>query len=225
MICIFLTGLEINIRNAIKKEGFWYIFFRVIGMYSILPAWRHAFSTNPYLFRYQLYLTNQDTKSAPFKLTLMCEVGFAYLFEPTYIIQASRNHDEARESMQNIGFVPNYSNDVDDLSKVEFDNIGVQVVSMFTTLIFLETIAKTPNQLYQNAINNKKAETIMHASNPIYDKMKSVGLAPQINIPCDELDRFAMVELTLPYDHYYHAVCCIRVQLHPLAKSQAPPPP
>jgi hypothetical protein len=186
-------------------------------MYSILPAWRHAFSTNPYLFRYQLYLTNQDTRSVPFKLDTMCKVGFAYLFEPTYIVQASRNRDEAQEALQNIGFVPNYSNDIDDLSKVEFDNIGVQVVSMFTTLIFLETIAKTADQLYQNVIDNKKAESIMHASNPIYNKMNSVGLAPQINTPCDALDRYAIVELTLPYDHYYHIICCIKVRTPPIA--------
>jgi hypothetical protein len=225
MIFIFLTGLEVNIRNAIKKEGFWYIFFRVMGMYTILPAWRHAFSTNPYLFRYQLYLTNQDTKSVPFDLTTMCKVGFAYLFEPSYIVRASRTHDEVQETLQNVGFVPNYANDVEDLSKVEFDNIGVQVVSMFTMLIFLETIAKTSDQLYQNVIDNKRSDTVMHASNPIYDRMKTAGLAPQIHIPCDELDRFAEVELTLPYDHYYHVVCCIKVKIYPFGLVFPPLPP
>ena len=180
-------------------------------MYSILPAWRNTFSTNPYLFRYNLYLTNQDTKSIYFDLDTMCKVAFAYIFEPGYILRASKNTSKAKQELQHIGFIPNYSNDLEDMSRAEYDNLGIQVANYFTLLIFLETVAKTPGGLYQDVMADRRIGTVMHADHPIYADMKALGLEPEVHVPFDSFDRFGMVELTLPYDHPYHLVCCIKV--------------
>jgi hypothetical protein len=200
------------LRNAIKKLGFWYVYLRILGMYSILPAWRHTFSTNPYLFRYQLYLTNQETNSGQYDLDTMCKVAFAYIFEPGYILRASKSRARVKHELQQIGFVPNYSNDLEDVNMENFDNLGLQVGEYFSLLIFLETVAKTPAGLHHNVTSNKVSETVMHSDHPMYADMKALGLEPQYHVPCDSLDRFSLVELTLPYDHFYHLVCCVKVR-------------
>jgi len=51
-----------NVRNAIEKEGFGEVAIKMISMFSILPTYRHAFLNNPFLFEYQMYLTNQESK-------------------------------------------------------------------------------------------------------------------------------------------------------------------
>ena len=205
------TGLEGDLRNAIKKEGFWYIYIRVLGMYSILPAWRHTFCTNPYLFRYQLYLTNQDTNSESFNLDVMCKVAFAYMFEPSYILGASRSKSEARTKLKQIGFVPNYADDLEEMGKAQYDDLGLQVADYYSLLIFLDTLAKTPSQLCQSIAENKSIGTVMHADAPIYSDMRASAIEPQIHVPYNNFERFGLAELTLPYDHYYHIVCCIKV--------------
>jgi len=208
----FEIGLSNDIRNGIKKQGFWYVAFRVILMYVILPPWRKAYGTNPFLFKFRMYLTNQDTAWAPFDLETMCKVGFAYIFNPSYILNASKNIEKTQERLQDLGFVPNYANDRNDRKFDDFNNVGLQVASLFSMIIFLESITKTADELYKNAVEEKTGRTIMHDSHPLYEELKRADIELEINTPHDNYNRYPELKLVLPYDHNYHALCAVRVE-------------
>jgi hypothetical protein len=115
--------------------------------------------------------------------------------------------------LQDVGFVPNYSNDTTDTNFKDFNNLGLQVVSMFTMLILLESLKKNAEDLYNSTINNQRTDTIMHETNPIYAEIKKAGIDLHLQVPRDDSPRFSELPLILPYDNFYHVICCIKVQL------------
>lgn len=140
-------GLCIDIRNAVKKSGFCYVYTELLNMYCLLPAWRSTFVVNPFLFKYSLHLTNQQSKGQQFDMLTTIRTAFGYMFDPAYIIKHNESRAEVRREMGEIDFIPNYQNNVDDHVFGDFDRLGIQLLSLFSTYIFLDTRYKTPEDM------------------------------------------------------------------------------
>ena len=56
-------------------------------MYVLLPTYRHSFVTNPFLFKYELLLTNQESifEGKGKDIEILVNATFAYIFNPAYI--------------------------------------------------------------------------------------------------------------------------------------------
>lgn len=174
------NGLSQNIRNAVRKEGLFEVFAKMVVMFSVLPAYKAAFLNNPYLFKYEIYLTNQETK--PFSDTdndevqNMCDCVFSFIGDPTYILSQNKN----KSDIDAIGFTPNYFNNVDDLNFEDHNNIGLQVGTKYTTNLYLESIHKSPEELKKCVLEttssgaNKRCKhqpnfsSVMTRKNPFY---------------------------------------------------------
>ena len=196
------SQLLTDVRNAIKKEGFWEVTIKMLSMFSILPTYRHAFLNNPFLFEYEMYLTNQQSK--PFKdIDKMTKIIYSYLTDPTYILLEESKKNSKDISVDDIGFTPNYYNNTNDMN-LNYSNVGMQVAGKYTTLIYLETINKSPTELYNAIVTGKMNNTFMHANNPIYETFKDINIV--YNVKPDEKDRYKFLDLVVPYDCMYHVV-------------------
>ncbi len=194
-------GLPNNVRDAIEKEGFGEIVAKMIAMFSFLPTYRHAFLNNPFLFEYEMYLTNQESEKFSNE-EKMCKLAYSYITDPCYIIKEEKTKGEDVDS---IGFTPNYYNDPYD-KIINYNNIGMQVAGYYTTFIYLDTINKTPEELYNSIKDKKINETIMSEEHPIYQKIKDLDISLVHNVPFNSKDRFKFLDLVVAYDSLYHVV-------------------
>ena len=87
-------------------------------------------------------------------------------------------------------------------------------------LIFLETIYKSAKEFFElikqleNDENTPLVSTIMHADNPIYSKIEKEKIKMTYVVPTDNFDHISLIQLRIPYDHYYYVVCCIKVSFY-----------
>ncbi len=213
-----VIGMPENLVFAIQKEGLFEVCWKMIFMFSILPTFRHAFLNNPFLYRYKLYLTNQSTEEfKPNDIENMCRLVFSYINDPSAI---KINDHKLDIQLDDIGFTPNYSNDLDDIV-VDYDNYGIQVGGKITTLIRLETLEKTSHELYQTIQDQDQDQTIqdqdqmssnivsiMSKTNPIYKQIKDNYNDIEIhhNVEFDTQSRVGILDLIVTYDDYYHLV-------------------
>ena len=195
-------GMPVNLRNAVMKEGWWEVSWKLIAMFSILPTFRHSFWNNPFLYSYRLYLTDQST--ARFNDSdVMCRVFYAYINDPSFILRQDRDKPLR---IDDIGFTPNYSNDVTD-NKLDYDNYGLQVGGKTTTLLSLETLYKSPEQLLE-ALKRESysSQSIMYSTHPVYTEIKEADIGIDKMVEFDTARRHVVLDLVVPYDDYYHLV-------------------
>jgi len=189
-----------NIINACEKEGFCEVFIKILVMWSFLPTYRHAFLNNPILFEYKMHLTNQQTQPySIYNITEICSILFSYINKINLNI-----HDH---TIDNIGFTPNYSINIYD-KVLNYDNLGLQVCGIYTTIIHLEYIYKKVIDLFYAITNNKYSKSIMYRSHPIYNYIYAIK-----NIKCDFIpfetnitSRINVVDLLVDYDDMYHVI-------------------
>lgn len=191
--------LPSNIRFAIQKEGSWEVYYQMLMMFSLLPTIRHVLINNPFLFEYQMYLTNQT--SAPFTdQQKMCQILFSYINDPAFIFQ----YDCCRQ-VDEVQFSPNYHNDLTD-HVIDHNQIGFQISTYFSTLIYLDTVRKSGEALYQDLSDKKCDPCLMHQDHPIYQQLEQTDLKMWNRIGFDPDDRVKLLDLIVPYDHHYHLV-------------------
>lgn len=194
-----------NIKYAIAKEGMFETYWKMIVMFSGLPSFRHSFLNNPFLFEYNLYLTNQTTQ--PFNNTeKMTNLIYAYITDINNIdVDLVYNQ---QQSIGDIGFTPNYYNDPNDNIR-NYDNYGLQIGGNTSTLIYLETINKTPQQLL-TAIENQMniSNSIIYKDHPIYQEIvdNNYQLIKRESVDFDTKKRFGILDLVVEYDDYYHLI-------------------
>jgi hypothetical protein len=194
-------GMPANVRNAIAKEGFWEVTWKMVAMFSFLPTYRHAFLNNPLLFRYQLYLTNQATEAFVDRRK-MCQIMFGYINDPTFLL---RSDGTSELSLDQIGFTPNYSNDGSDFV-IDYDNYGMQLGGQYATLIYLETLHKSPEELQKALDEGQTSSSIINADHPIHRLIGQEGLEMVKFRDFDSRRRCGVLDLVVPYDDYYHVV-------------------
>lgn len=191
--------LPSNIRYAIQKEGGWEVWFQMLVMFSILPTIKHTFMNNPFLFDYQLYLTNQSSEEFT-NQEKMCHLLFSYINDPAFIFKFDPD-----KKIDQISFTPNYYNDPTD-NIVDNNQIGLQISTYFSTLIYLDTLNKNGASLYQDIIDRNYDQTIMHQTHPIYQEIESSEIQLFNNVGFDSEQRVKLLDLILPYDHHYHII-------------------
>jgi hypothetical protein len=190
--------MSTNIKYATQKEGSNEVFIKLLLMFSILPTCRHSMLNNPYLFKYQLYLTNQE--SCEFNdIKKMCKCTFGYVNNPDFILSIDK-----KKYIDDIGFTPNYPIMEKD-NIINHNNVGLQVAGKYTTMLNLDYIHKNYEQLYDSILNKKYNDSFMHSSHPIYNQInKNIGLIKNVNN--DELPRNSILNLSVKYDDMYHVV-------------------
>jgi hypothetical protein len=192
-----------NVRNAIEKEGFVEVVIKMLAMFSFLPTYRHAFLNNPFLFEYELYLTNQE--SPEFKnIEKMSKIIYSYITNPCYILEIERNNDDII-NIDDVGFTPNYFNDPHD-NIINYDNAGLQVAKYYTTFIYLETINKSPEELLKSIQNDNCNLSIMNKNHDIYQNIKNVDIKINHHVNFCDKKRYQILDLIVPYDSLYHVV-------------------
>jgi hypothetical protein len=196
--------LSHNARNAIAKEGFCEIFLKMISMFTILPTYKHAFLNNPFLFEYEMYLTNQETK--PFNnKEKMSKILFSYITDPEYVQLEEKKDGAVEIQIDDIQFTPNYFNNSKD-NTIDYNNIGMQVANKYTTFIYLETIKKDHKELYEAITNKKTDKTFMNPDHEVYNTLKDGDINIVYNVPNDNEERYKFLDLVVEYDDMYHPI-------------------
>jgi hypothetical protein len=191
--------LPSNLRFAIQKEGAWEVYLQMLSMFSVLPTIRHVFINNPFLFEYQMHLTNQTSPEFADQ-EKMCQILFSYVNDPAFIFQ----YDPCRKVDQ-VQFSPNYHNDPTDYV-VDHNQIGLQISTYFSTLVYLDTLNKSGTGLHQDLINHDNDPCLMHREHPIYSQLEQSDLTMWNRIDFDPDPRVKLLEVMIPYDHHYHLV-------------------
>ena len=82
-------------------------------------------------------------------------------------------------------------------------------------LIFLETLIKSAKVLYSqvSAGGGQNVDaSVMQENHVMYEKMRAANLTLRHGVQFNNNHRFGGLSLVLPYDHFYHIVCCVRVE-------------
>lgn len=192
------TELVTNINNAINKEGIFEVYLKLCGMYSYVSPYKHTFFTNPFLYDYSLYMTSHQTDSF-IDIKKMCELGFSFIGDGYYI------KTQEKTSIDDIGFTPNYYNEpIDRL--MNYDNIGLQVGSLSTGMILLETICKNPEELIYKIKNKKYNVSIRNFEHDIHREILQNHFDIEYHVYPDIDNHIKVVDLIAPYDWDYHVI-------------------
>jgi len=210
----YSAQLYTEVRCAVGKEGFWYVYVRLLVMYSFLPAWRHAFSTNPVLFRYRLHLTNQSSQTKLEKPEYMVDFLWDYILD-------LKGWKYDKEEVKNVRFVPSYfDNDVDH-DFTDHNNVGIQLTRRSAFLVQVETLVKTRVELLKKINSGDYTVSIMQDRHPlrktlpgiprtVQNTAKHMGLLTVNNTD----NRVGLLTVALPYNHFYHPLCCLLVEVN-----------
>ena len=124
-------------RNAIMKNGFAHVWIRNISMFSLLTSLRCILMYNPFLFVAQLSFTNQFTNDIPPDERTTENFQLLELILHTFTGKTKEN-----KSLDAVGYNPNFiDTDIDD---GQFDDIGLQYISIFTAYIQMEYLKYKP---------------------------------------------------------------------------------
>ena len=196
---VMWENLPTNMEFAIQKEGSWEVFFQMLSMFSVLPTIRHAAINNPFLYEYKMHITNQYSESFTDQ-EKMCKILFSYVNDPAFIFKY-----DIEKRIDHIQFSPNYYNEVGD-HIIDYNQIGLQISTYFSTLIFLDTLNKSGKGLLSDVVDQNYDKSLMHRDHPIYSTLKQYDLDLWNKVQFDDANRVMLLDLVVPYDHHYHLV-------------------
>ena len=198
--------LPYNIRTSIPKEGVFEIYYKILLLFSCVPIVRHIFITNPYLFRYKFYLTNQVT--LPFEnAQQMCNSIFEFTNTGKKFLENEKNNIM---SMDNINFTANYYNNKNDRID-DKNNLGLQITKRTALFLHLETCYKSGQEMFDNFNkgNHVGINTVMHPNHPWKEKIRNITTEKLIinpDTPESTIPRYKAIDLIVPYNSYYHFI-------------------
>ena len=211
----YSSQLWTEVQCSIGKEGFWYVYVRLMVMYSFLPAWRHAFCTNPVLFKYRFHLTNRSTHFAKPARVAGGERMVRFLWE--YILDLTGWKYDKQMLCKTVRFAPSYFNNKSDFDLTDYNNVGIQLTRWCAFLVRLETLVKTRADLMKNIENKHYTLSIMQDSHPLRLSCK-LGVMEQAGgsggVQAGGGERVGILTVILPYDHIYHPLCCFMVEVN-----------